>query len=100
MMEQSFIVIISSKQNEGNKIENEAKKALADAQIISSSIPSWLDDNDNILKPGNVFTIKDPSLQIESSERHVIRSVKLTTATSGGRQASFTGVLEAAVVPV
>lgn len=90
----------SSKQNEGNKVENEAKKALAAAQVISSSIPSWLDNKENILKPGSVFSVKDPSLQIESSERHVVKTVKLTSAASGGRQASFTGVLEAAVVPV
>ncbi len=89
----------SSKQNQGNKIENEAKKALAAAEVINSSIPDWVDNNDDVLLPGKVFSIKDPSLQIDSTERHVIRTVKLTSAASGGRQASFSGVLEAAVVP-
>ncbi len=89
----------ASKQNQGNKVENEAKKALAAAEVINSSVPSWLDNNDDVLVPGKVFSIKDPSLQIDESERHVIRTVKLISSASGGRQASFTGVLEVAVVP-
>ena len=88
----------TSEQNSSNKIENAAKKALADAYQFTSSVIGWEDKRGNMLKPGDVYTVKDPSLQIDSTERHIVKNISYTTAASGGRQAAFTGVLEAAMV--
>lgn len=97
------IVIIQeedSEQNESKKIENIVKKSLAKAQEYRGSMIGWLNNNNGIVKPGQIFSVVDPSLQILENERHIVRSVKLTSSARGGRQLEFNGVLEAAVVAV
>ena len=95
-----FVQRENSSQNNSIKIANEAKKALSMAQKISSGIIGWTDDNNELIAPGSVFTVKDPVLKIPETQRYIIKSVTLTTAPSGGRQAEYSGVLEESIVAV